>query len=1186
MLRTTIFIAALFFLYSCSHKKFTKLDGDKTGIHFANTITENDSINILNLEYVYNGGGVAIGDFNNDGLQDVFFTGNEVGNKLYLNQGHMHFKDVTEAAGIASKNRWNTGVAAVDINNDGLMDLYVCASIKKNGSERSNRLFINKGLNKDGIPVFEDQASAYNVADTGYSTNAAFFDYDNDGDLDLYVLTNKMAEGNNYPNQYHTKIIDGSSPTTDHLYRNDFDSALGHPVFTDVSRQAGIQIEGYGLGLNICDINQDGWKDVYVTNDFLTNDLLWINNGNGTFTDKAASCFKHTSYSAMGNDVTDINNDGLPDVISVDMLPATNLRKKMMTAANAYQTYMNNEAYHYEYQYGRNTLQINQGRVPGNDSSNLPVFSDVAFYAGVAETDWSWTPLVADFDNDGWRDIIITNGFPKDITDRDFMTYRVDATSVASKKEILEQIPNVKLHNYAFRNQGNLSFSDVSTDWGLSEPSFSNGAVYADLDNDGDLDMVINNINDEAFVYENNSSDDRSSHHYLQVQFKGDAPNINGIGSSAEIYYDHGKKQLYENSPYRGYLSTDQALAHFGLGTANQIDSLVIKWPNRKKQVFWNVQADQLIKAEMKNAQEPFSFDVAANRFTLFTDQTDSLKIPYVQKEIDFPDFNIQKLLPHKLSEYGPGMAVGDIDGNGLDDIVCGGSYSYSPTVLLQQPDGKFISKLILPDASNKTKQSEDMGLLLFDADGDGDLDLYIASGSYENAPNSPAYQDKFFLNDGKGNFSEDSLAIPKNLTSKSCVRAVDYDRDGDLDLFIAGRVEPWNYPKPVSSFIYRNDSKNGVVRFTDVTEQVAPALKNVGLVCDALWTDFDNDGWPDLLLAGEWMPMKILKNDKGIFKDITSSSGIDQQKGWWNSIAAGDFDNDGDIDYILGNAGQNSFYRVSQQYPARIYAKDFDDNGSYDAIPTLYLEDEQGNKKEFPAQTRDDLIKQMISMRAKFQTYHSFATASIDKLLSKDDLKGALVLEANNLQSSFMKNLGNGKFQITPLPVQAQLSTINGMSVSDFDGDGNLDLAVNTNDYGTEVSVGRYDALNGLFLKGDGKGNFSAMDMDQSGIFIPGNGKSLVSLTNPQHQVLLVAAQNRGPLKIFGLHFRRSVLPVASNDVAALVRFKNGMVQRQEFYYGSSFLSQSARYLLLDEAVQSVELIDNKGNKRKAFAK
>ncbi|MBC7828157.1 MAG: VCBS repeat-containing protein [Chitinophagaceae bacterium] len=1160
---------------------FEKLESTGTGIHFNNKITENDSVNILDMEYVYNGGGVAIADFNNDSLPDVFFTGNMVANQLYLNEGKMKFRDVSKAAGISGNNKWCTGVATIDINQDGMMDLYVCASMKDNAAERANMLFINKGAGKDGTPVFVDEASAYNVADTGHSTTAAFFDYDNDGDLDLYVLTNKMDKV--YPNQYRKKIIDGSSPTTDKLYRNDWDSSLAHPLFTDVSKQAGILIEGFGLGLNISDINRDGWKDIYVTNDFLTNDLLWINNRNGTFTNRAGDYFKHTSYSAMGNDVADINNDGLADIITADMLPGTNYRKKMMMSANSYQTNLNNNEYGFEYQYGRNTLQLNLGNsVNKNDSLKHPVFAEIAFYAGVAETDWSWTPMVTDFDNDGFRDLIITNGFPKDITDHDFMTYRANANKIASKGELLEQIPAVKLHNYAFRNDGDLKFSDVTVKWGLSEPCFSNGAAYGDLDNDGDLDFIINNINDEAFVYENKSpNSERKNNHYLQIDFKGSQHNKNGIGAWVELYYDSSKRQVYENSPYRGYLSSVQNIAHFGLGNNSSIDSISIKWPNGKMQIMTDVKTDQKITADIKNALLSYSFDRSPNNNTLFEDVTEEVNIDYQQQEIDFADFNIQKLLPHKLSEYGPGLAVGDIDGDGLDDIICGGSYGYSASVFLQQADGKFITSAVIPDANPKSKPWEDLGVLLFDADDDKDLDLYTVSGSYENAPGSKSYLDKFFVNNGKGIFTYDSLAFPQNATSKSCARAVDFDKDGDLDIFVAGRVEPWNYPKPVNSFIYRNDSKNGILQFTDVTNNIAKDLSGIGLVCDAVWTDFDNDGWSDLILAGEWMSVTFLKNDKGIFKNITGQSGIENEIGFWNSIAPGDFDNDGDIDYIIGNMGQNTFYRASKQYPVKMYAKDFDNNGSYDAIPSLYLFDEQGKKQEYPAQTRDDLVKQIIGMRSKFQNYKSQAIATMDKLFTPEELKDALVLHANNFKTSFIKNNGAGKFEVFPLPAYAQFSTINGMVAEDFDGDGNLDIVMNGNDFGTETTVGRYDALNGLFMRGDGKGNFVSTSIAESGIFIPGNGKAFVKLKAAAGKCLLAGGQNRGALKIFKSKNTDQLIPVLPLEVSALIKYKDGRARREEMYYGASFLSQSGRFLNAGNKIGSIEFIDSKGNKR-----
>ncbi len=559
----------------------------------------------------------------------------------------------------------------------------------------------------------------------------------------------------------------------------------------------------------------------------------------------------------------------------------------------------------------------------------------------------------------------------------------------------------------------------------------------------------------------------------------------------------------------------------------------------------------------MHDAEQPYSFSgdaIASN--TLFREITDSVGIHFQHQERDYIDFNVQKLLPHKFSEYGPSLAVGDIDGNGLDDIVSGGSAFNSASLFLQQPDGRFIEKELITEAEAKTKLCDDLGVLLFDADGDGDLDLYIAGGGYENEHNSPAYQDRLYVNDGKGNFSIDSTALPKNFTSKFCVRAADFDHDGDLDLFISGRVDPGNYPKPVSSFIYRNDSKNGHIQFTDVTQSVAKDLMNIGMVCDALWTDFDGDGWPDLVLAGEWMPVTFLKNEKGIFKNITPSTGISNQKGWWNSITSGDFDQDGDIDYIIGNLGQNSFYRASEKYPVRVYGKDFDNNGIYDMIPSLYLPDTEGGVDEFPAQGRDDLLKQINAMRKKFPTYKSYALANMNVVLTEAERKGALIEEANNFQTSLIRNDGNGKFSIHPLPAQAQLSVINGMVTDDFDGDGNLDIVMNGNDYGTEPFVGRYDALNGLFLKGDGKGNFNAESILQSGIYIPGNGKALVKLRNAKGNCLLAAGQNRGPLKVFRLKNNQRIVPIAPMDVSASIKYKNGKTIEQEFYYGNSFLS------------------------------
>jgi hypothetical protein len=1183
-----MFLFCLVFVISCKNNEirlFKEIPSTRSGIYFNNKIVETDSVNPLDLTNIYNGGGIGIGDFNNDGLQDIYFTGNLVENKLYLNKGNFEFNDVAKEAGVNGDGKWCRGVAVLDINNDGWLDMYVCASMLKEANKRENLLYINKGVNKNGIPEFKEMAGEYGLNDSTHSTMAAFFDYDNDGDLDMYLVVNEIRQYDN-PSVFRPVIKDGSHFSTGRLYRNDWNENLKHPVYTNVTKQAGVTIEGYGHAVSIADFNKDGWKDIFVTNDFISNDLLYINNHDGSFTDKASVYFKHTSANGMGQDVIDINNDGLADVIELDMSPEDNYRKKTMMTPNNYRTYQNTENYGYQYQYVRNALQLNQGpRVNQNDSVGEPVFSDIGFLSGIAETDWSWTPLAQDFDNDGFRDVLVTNGFPKDITDRDFMAFHKQSYQISSKEYTLAQIPQVKINNYAYHNNGDLTFTDITHDWGLNIPSFSNGAAYADLDNDGDLDLVVNNINDNAFVYENTLRDNKKSNeksHYLSVKIIGDSLNRNGIGAWIELYANHNQ-QVYEQSPYRGYLSTIQMNPHFGLGSVSNIDSLVIKWPDGKKQVLQNVAADKIIEVNIKNAGQMYSWDtelIAHN--SLFREITDSAGIHCLHEDRDFIDFNIQKLIPHKFSEYGPALAAGDIDGNGLDDIICGGSFFYSASILLQQKENHFIEKKLLQGNDNASKKNEDAGILLFDADGDTDLDLYIASGGYEAERNTASYQDRFYVNDGKGNFNLNTTAFPENLTSKSCVRAIDYDKDGDLDMFIAGRVEPWNYPRAVSSFIYRNDSKNGNIKFTDVTNMVAKDLLNIGLICDAVFTDFDNDGWTDLILAGEWMPITFLKNDKGMFRNVTASSGISNHLGWWTTIIPGDFDNDGDIDYVVGNLGENSFYKASDQYPASIYAKDFDKNGVLECIPTKYIKDKDGIFKEFTAHTRDDVVDQMPFLKKKYLTYKTFAEATFDKLFTPEELKDALKLQANYFKSAFIKNNGKGSFEISALPGVAQFSSLNGMVADDFDGDGNLDIVINTNDYGTEVSTGRYDALNGLLLRGNGDGTFTPLSILQSGIYIPGNGKALAKLRSKNGKYLIAASQNRGPLKIFELKKNINAVPLQAHDVSAQLKYRNGLSQKQEFYYGSSFLSQSARFLNIDKNVVSVTIYDSKGGMRK----
>jgi hypothetical protein len=1171
-------------LFSCKKKTlFEQIPSSHSGVTFNNKIVENDTINPLDKLNIYNGGGVGVGDFNNDGLQDIYFVGNATSNKLYLNKGDMKFDDVTADAGVGGKGGWGRGVAVVDINNDGLLDIYVCNTLLNDSAKRRNLLYVNQGVDKNGVPHFKEMAKEYGLNAEVYSTMASFFDYDNDGDLDMYLTVNEVDPIDN-TSQFRPVIKDGTARSTGRLYRNDWDPVLKHGVFHDVSMQAGIKIEGFGHATTTIDINRDGWKDIYVTNDFLPDNILYINNHDGTFTDKSKEYFKHTSTSAMGQDIEDINNDGLADVFELDMNPPDNYRKKMFMSADSYQQFQNFDYYGHQYQYPRNTLQLNQGpRVGQNDTIGDPAFSEIAFLANISQTDWSWGPMLTDFDNDGYRDLIITNGYPRDVTDHDFMNFRAQSYFVATKKQILDQIPIVKIPNFAFKNSGKLQFDDVTDAWGFNVPTFSNGAVYADLDNDGDMDVIINNIDDEAMIYKNTLREkEPNDSHYLHVTFKGGPNNIGGIGAWVDIYYDRGKHQVYENTPYRGYLSTIQNMAHFGLGKVTTLDSVVIRWQNGKKQTFQNVKADQVLKADIANARDPYSFKLPEiDKQSLFREVTKMLGVNYKNQDVDYIDFNVQKLLPHKLSEYSPGLAVGDVDGNGLDDIIVGGTSKYPAQLFLQQADGKFIQRNLLSTPAKPTERVKDEGLLLFDANGDGKLDLYIASGGYSNQPGSPYYQDRLYINDGKGNFTEATDALPHNTTSKLCVRAVDYNKDGKLDLFVSGRVDPWNYPKPVSSFIFRNDSKDGHPKFTDVTSSAAKDLKDAGLICDAVFTDFDNDGWPDLVTVGEWMPVMFLKNDHGVFKNVTANTGISDKLGWWNTIAAGDFEHNGRTDYIIGNTGLNTFFKASDQYPVFITAKDFDNNGSYDAFPSVYLKDQDGKMKEFPVHTRDDIVKQMIGMRVKFQNYKSFATATMDEVLTPEMRKGALRLKANTLQSVYLRNDGNGKFTMIDLPTQAQLSELCGMCVDDFDGDGNLDVVANGNDYGTELTTGRYDAFNGLMLKGDGKGNFKPLSILQSGIYIPGNGKALAKVAGAHGNYLLAASQNRDVMKIFEMKRNIHIIKLQPMDMFATIKYKDGKISKQEFYYGDSFLSQSGRFMNIDDTMASVTITDNSGHTR-----
>jgi enediyne biosynthesis protein E4 len=1158
--RTVISAAALLAVLSgCGDAKqdalFELLPSSSTHITFNNAITESDSFNVLTFEYIYNGAGVGVGDVNNDGLTDIFFAGNMVPGKLYLNRGGFVFDDITEKANTGT-DTWCTGVAIADVNQDGLLDIYVSTiqpDLDKPGT--TNLLFINKGNNAEGIPVFEEVAARMGLADSSYSTQAAFLDYDNDGDLDMYLLNNAMESYNR--NLPLGQRFDGTGKSTDKLFRNDGKAPDSLPHFTDVSAEAGILTEGWGLGIVVNDINNDGYPDIYTANDFASNDLLYVNNGNGTFTNRINTMLKHQEHNGMGIDIADINNDGLNDIVALDMLPDDNLRQKTMFTTIGYDKFMLFRKKGYQDQYIRNVLQLNNGN---------NTFSDIGYLAGIYATDWSWSSLLADFDNDGYRDLFVGNGYRKDVTDQDFIVYSKELSMFSRDKDRrkiirqeVEKLPGVKKPNFLFKNNGDLTFSDKAAEWGLDQPSYSNGAAYADFDNDGDLDLVTNNINDEAFIYRNKTIDaGKQGNSFLRMRLTREASNLQAYGTKIKVYT--GQLTYYaEHQTQRGYKSTVEDIEHFGLGkvASGKADSVVITWPGGKTQVLKNVSLNQTITVVEKDAV--MRTPIQKHVMPAFEAVQEALNIRLKHDEEEFVDFlEAQFLVPHKHSQNGPGITVGDVNGDGLDDFIVGGAARKGGYLGLQQKDGAFITSTL------PVKEPEDMGLLLFDADTDGDLDLYCTSGSSEFKSDVAQYQHRLYRNDGKGNFTFDKAALPAITASGGCVVASDFDHDGDLDLFAGGRLVPTHYPEAPESYLLVNDGKGN---FKNGTALLAPALAKTGMVTSALWTDINNDGWQDLALVGEWMPVTFFVSQQG--RSFTTQT-LDASSGWWNSLAGGDFDNDGDTDYIAGNLGLNSIYKASVEEPVSICAKDFDGNGSVDPILCRYI---QG--KEYPAPPRDALIGQVPALKGVAIRYAKYGSMGITDLLSEQRRKDALVLKSTLMASVYIENTG-GHFTLKTLPAEAQFAPLYGIAVTDVNEDGNLDVLAAGNSYAAEPLSGLYDASIGNYLQGDGKGNFKNVPVTTSGFFVDGDAKGLACLTRPNGSELFIVTQNRDSVKVFTRTLNndsREVIRAKPLETSAMIQLKNGKQRKTEFYWGSGYLSSSSRMLIKSKDIATIKM-------------
>ncbi|UFH52112.1 VCBS repeat-containing protein [Spirosoma sp. KNUC1025] len=1103
---------------------FTSLTPEQTGITFANNLTEGLNTNVLMYEYFYNGGGVAVGDLNGDGLEDIYFSGNMVPNQLYLNKGNMKFIDVTAQAGVAGREGpWRTGVSMADVNGDGRLDMLVSYSGSLPPQKRVPQLFINDGPDAQGVPHFSDQTVQWGLDKPGQTTQGSFFDYDRDGDLDLFLLNhNPRLLPVLDPGPTASLMKEGNPEIGVRLLRN-----MGNR-FEDVTERAGLSssVLSYGLGLGISDLNNDGWPDFYISNDYTIPDYLYLNNhddrGNGpTFTNQLQTSVRHTSHFSMGNDVADVNNDALPDILTLDMLPEDNRRQKLLMAPDNYEKFNLAIESGFYYQHMRNMLQLNQGTARGAGSmaqgsygpsphspSSIPLFSETGQLSGVSNTDWSWSPLLADYDNDGWKDLYITNGYVRDYTNQDFLKFMTDymqnRPTNFSRQDVLDlvhKIPSSNVMNYMFRNRGGdsageVTFANVGSAWGLTQASNSTGAAYADLDNDGDLDLIVNNTNQPAFIFQNEASKELK-HHYLSVRLVGNGPNTQGVGAKVTLY-SAGKQQFVEQMPTRGYQSSMSQRLHFGLGTKAGIDSLRIVWPTGKEQLLTNVKADQLLAVQEKDARSTYRAPMAAKPFF------EEIKTPvsFTDPVNKTNDFKRQTLLVNAQSFVGPCLAKADVNGDGREDVYAGGGNGQAGTLFIQQTGNQFSKRT--QAAFDTDKASTDADAIFFDANADGFPDLYVCSGGYNDfQPDDARLQDRLYLNDGKGNFTKSPDALPAMRSSKSCVRVNDVNGDGKPDLFVGGRVIPGRYPETPQSYLLVNDGKG---HFTDQTSRLAPMLARIGMVTDAAWVDLNADRKAELVIVGEWMPVTVLSLTNGSLTDQTKTYFEKEYRGWWNKLLVDDLNGDGRPDLLVGNQGLNTQCRANDKEPAELIYKDFDKNGKIDPILCLYV---QG--KSYPHATRDEILEQVGMLRHRFINYDSYSNATLTDVFKEEELADASKLTANELKTMYFANSTSGKFIDKPLPTAAQISPVFTITSLDFNKDGHKDLLLCGNTSQVRLRFGRADANYGVLLRGDGKGNFEAVRQQQSGFQLVGDVRSVLPIGNT-----LLFGINQQPIRAY----------------------------------------------------------------------